>query len=149
MFIEKASGLRRFGLFRSFDVGFSDAVSSLMCLQPVAAPSGIGCQRNVQLAGVLHFFDDNPFHLFPFFRVDREVKLVVYLQNHFRADAFLLEPFPDAYHRHFDDVGLCSLYRRIDGIPFCEAAYGGVAAVDVGQVTSALYPLIGASPFFM
>ena len=69
---------------------------------------------------------------------DTEVEFVVHLKNHLTADAFFLETLEDADHRHLDDVGSSTLDRCIDGIALSKAPYGGIAAVDVGQIAAAV-----------
>ena len=67
----------------------------------------------------------------------------MYLEDHLRADALVLEPLPDAYHGQLDDVGLAALDGRVDGVALGKASHGGVARRDVGQVATAAEESLG------
>ena len=58
----------------------------------------------------------------------------MYLENHLGTDAFGLHTAVDAHHGNLDDVGCCSLNRRVDGVAFSETTHGGVVGIDVRQI---------------
>ena len=107
-----------------------------MGFQPVLAKARISHKRHTQGEGFLHLFDDDGFHLFFFFRIDREVEFVVYLKDHLTLDTLSLETLVDMNHRHLDDISSCSLNRSIDGITLSKTSYCGVVGVDIRQITT-------------
>ena len=62
----------------------------------------------------------------------------MYLQDHFRPDAFLGEAAVDADHCHFDDVGFASLYRCVDSVALGKSPNGVVARGDIRQVAATM-----------
>ena len=117
----------------------------LMRFEPVFTPAGIGNEGNFQGKGALHFLKDQPFHTLFLFRKNREVEFVVYLQNHFALQSFILHPFIDANHGHFNDVGSRTLDGCVDGISLSKAPYGGVVGVDIRQIATAVEHRFGIS----
>ena len=80
---------------------------------------------------MFHLFHDNAFDKCFLFGIDREIELIMYLQDHFRPDAFLSEAAVDADHCHFDDVGFASLYRCVDSVALGKSPNGVVARGDI------------------
>ena len=87
-------------------------------------------------------------HAVEFFREDAEIEFVVYLQNHFRANAFRLETGGDAYHGNLDNVGRSALNGSVHGVALCIAAHNGIARVDVWQVAAATAKRFDITQFF-
>ena len=110
----------------------------LVSFEPVLAPPAISFQRYMHTVCVFHFFDNNFFYTFFFFNGNTEVQFVMYLQDHFRPDAFLGEAAVDADHCHFDDVGFASLYRCVDSVALGKSPNGVVARGDVRQVAATM-----------
>ena len=111
-------------------------LSYLMGFQPVLAKARISHKRHTQGEGFLHLFDDDGFHLFFFFRIDREVEFVVYLKDHLTLDTLSLETLVDMNHRHLDDIRCSALNWGIDGVTLCETPHGGIVGVDIWQITT-------------
>ena len=106
----------------------------LMSFEPIVSPTGICYQRYVQLIGILHFLYYDLLYFLFLFWINREVEFVVYLDDHFALDVFRLEAFEDAHHSHFDNVGLGTLDRSIDGIAFGKSTHSAIVTVDVRQM---------------
>lgn len=70
---------------------------------------------------------------------DLEDQLVVYLQEHFRVEAVILDGLVAVDHRELDDVCRGALDRRIDSGALSELAQIAVAAVDVLDITAAAH----------
>lgn len=109
-----------------------------MCFKPVASPSGICHQGDVQCVCFLHFLPYYLLHLFLLLGIDGEVELVMYLKYHLRADALVGKAFVYAYHGHLDNVCLRTLYGGVDGVALGKSANGSVLRVYVLKVASAL-----------
>ena len=70
----------------------------LVCFQPVSSPACVGHEGYGECIGMFHLFHDNAFDKRFLFGIDREIELIMYLQDHFRPDAFLSEAAVDADH---------------------------------------------------
>ena len=101
-------------------------ITGLMGLKPVITEAGVGDEGNSHVERILHFLDDDTFHLFLLLRIDREVEFVVYLENHLTLDALGLKAIEDMNHSYLDDIGGSALNRGIDGITLSKASNGGI-----------------------
>ena len=103
-----------------------------MGFEPVITKAGIGNEGHSHLEGILHFFNDNTFHLFLLFREDGEVEFVVYLEDHLALDAFGLKTIEDMDHSYLDDVGCCALNRGVDGVTLSKTTHDAVGSDTLG-----------------
>ena len=91
----------------------------------------------VERQGVFHLGFDDFAHTSLLGFVQVEHQLVVNLKNHFCFEFFVGDTFMDAHPSDFYHVGRRTLNWHIYGVAFGKTAGGGIAAVDVGEVTTA------------